>query len=435
MGIVSATSSSCRLLLPALFLPAAVAFATTGTTTNGTCGLAASQNLGSFTNCAMNAVTNPTGNPTATNTTLAVEGTTQNDDQREFLVSLGLVSDKGSRSRPTPYHDKGTLYTGIVAHNGTGDVWSINPLVTQSPNSGDYNAQGIELDFNNLNEHRGDADGGGGLAPPVSYGFSVTGAGNKRSTASMMVSGPGSHRIWNRGLVFANDCVEQSTFQDLGNPDKSVDIRGCPKYGVFQNCASSKNYFAGKTGVGERLTSNDGEKTTLSAEAEAEAAKAGAALEVGGSVLFTGTMSRLDVATGQREAVMLVGQPVKSQDGKEDNDDDDDDEGDNQAVPSHGAQVTHSGNARLDERGQAVVNLPASVLRRTIDDSHRYQLTALGAPMPDLHILEELGQLRTRPGREESGAAAAAAAAAVGFVVAGGQPGRRVSWTVVSELK
>lgn len=40
------------------------------------------------------------------------------------------------------------------------------------PNSGTYNAQGIELDFNNDNAHRGDADGGAGLAPPVAYGWS-----------------------------------------------------------------------------------------------------------------------------------------------------------------------------------------------------------------------------------------------------------------------
>jgi hypothetical protein len=45
------------------------------------------------------------------------------------------------QSRPTPYHDKVTLYAGIEGHAGTGDIWAINPLVTQMPSSGDYNAQ------------------------------------------------------------------------------------------------------------------------------------------------------------------------------------------------------------------------------------------------------------------------------------------------------
>ena len=48
----------------------------------------------------------PTGNAWATGTALDIQGTTQADDQREFLVSLGLVSNKGNMSRPSPYHDK-----------------------------------------------------------------------------------------------------------------------------------------------------------------------------------------------------------------------------------------------------------------------------------------------------------------------------------------
>ena len=53
-------------------------------------------------------------------------------------------------------------YAATVAVNGTGDVWAMNPLVTQMPGSGRYDAQGIELDFNNDNDHRGDDDGGAG---------------------------------------------------------------------------------------------------------------------------------------------------------------------------------------------------------------------------------------------------------------------------------
>ena len=106
-----------------------------------------------------------------------------------------------SSTGPSPHRDKVALYTGVDAMPGTGDVWSINPLLTQSAGSGSYNAQGIELDCNNLNAHRGDADAGAGLAPPVSYGFSVTGAGRFRSTSAMLVCG--TQKMWNRGLVFA----------------------------------------------------------------------------------------------------------------------------------------------------------------------------------------------------------------------------------------
>jgi len=60
-----------------------------------------------------------------------------------IFASTGATLQQGSKSRPTPYHDKVTLYAGIVANPGTGDVWSFNPLLTMSPNSGDYNAQGV----------------------------------------------------------------------------------------------------------------------------------------------------------------------------------------------------------------------------------------------------------------------------------------------------
>jgi hypothetical protein len=96
---------------------------------------------GDFPESVLAAQTYPVGNAALTYASLSVVGTTGQDDEREFLVSLGLVSQKGNQSRPTPYHDKVTLYAGIEGHAGTGDIWAINPLVTQMPSSGDYNAQ------------------------------------------------------------------------------------------------------------------------------------------------------------------------------------------------------------------------------------------------------------------------------------------------------
>jgi hypothetical protein len=90
----------------------------------------------------LSAQTAPTGNPTNTYTSFSLQGTTEQSDEREFLISFGLESNLGNNSRPTPYHDKVTLYVGMEAGAGTGDVWAINPLVTQLPNSGNYTAQG-----------------------------------------------------------------------------------------------------------------------------------------------------------------------------------------------------------------------------------------------------------------------------------------------------
>jgi hypothetical protein len=112
------------------------------------------------------------------------------------------------------------------------------------PDSGEYNAQGIELDVDNMNAHRGDDSGASGLAQPNTYGFAVgvstvyhciskkksllckfffqlklvggggithikvTGAGSYRSTAAIAVMG--ADQMWNRGIVgCANDAVVQ----------------------------------------------------------------------------------------------------------------------------------------------------------------------------------------------------------------------------------
>lgn len=322
------------------------------------CGIcpngSASGSVGDFPSASLGVSTSPVGNEFSTYTALSIEGTTGQPDEREFLVSLGLRSTRGNESRPTPYHDKVTLYAAIEAGEGTGDVWAINPLLTQLPGSGAYNAQGIELDFNNENAHRGEEDAGAGLAPPVSYGLSITGAAPFRNTAGLALMG--SQRMWNRGIVLANDCVAQSSFQDLGNPDKSVDIRGNPRWGVYQVSASSKNLFAGGTGVG--LPS-------------ASALDARAALHVGaGGLRVDGPAAFADRAEG---------------------------------------------TVTLDARGEAVVGTGLAAAGPAALPGASYGLTALGGPMPDLHVAEEASE---------------AAGGGVAFRVAGGAPGGRVSWRI-----
>lgn len=274
----------------------------------------------------------PTGNacPGAceTGSAFGVQGTTSHDDKREFLVSLGLTSNKGAKSRPTPYHDKVTLYSGIVGEKGTGDIWSFNPLLTQAAGSGEYNAQCIELDLNNENAHRGDADAGAGLAPPVTYGWSVTGAGKYRSTAAIAVMG--RKGMWNRGIVFAANSVNQSTFQDLmSGHQKSIDIRGSPVYGVYQASSTTKNLFRGKT-------SHEGE------------------LHLRGPVV-------VERYNKKRNVVLSA---------------------------SASEEVASSGVVALSADGTAEISLSEEFCQERME--HSYQLTAMGRPMPNLFIATEL---------------------------------------------
>lgn len=68
----------------------------------------------------------------------------------------------------------------------------------------------------------------------------------------------------------------------------------------------------------------------------------------------------------------------------------------------------YDGTATLDRRGQATVKLPRWF--DALNQKLRYQLTAIAAPAPELHV-----------GREAS---------ARSFVIAGGQPGQKVCWQV-----
>jgi hypothetical protein len=68
----------------------------------------------------------------------------------------------------------------------------------------------------------------------------------------------------------------------------------------------------------------------------------------------------------------------------------------------------YNGNAQLDGNGQAVVQLPDYFI--ALNKEYRYQLTAMGAPGPNLYVAEEV------KGNQ--------------FKIAGGQAGSKVSWQV-----
>jgi hypothetical protein len=77
---------------------------------------------------------------------------------------------------------------------------------------------------------------------------------------------------------------------------------------------------------------------------------------------------------------------------------------------------TYRGVVELDETGAALARLPDYFSAINIEPT--YQLTAIGAPMPALHVSEEVGQA----GGSDPNA----------FRVAGGVAGARVSWSVTA---
>jgi hypothetical protein len=77
-------------------------------------------------------------------------------------------------------------------------------------------------------------------------------------------------------------------------------------------------------------------------------------------------------------------------------------------VESPDMKNIYDGVATLDASGAAVVELPAWF--EALNEDFRYQLTAMGAPGPNLYIAQEIKDNR--------------------FTIAGGEPGMKVSWQV-----
>lgn len=80
------------------------------------------------------------------------------------------------------------------------------------------------------------------------------------------------------------------------------------------------------------------------------------------------------------------------------------------SVESPEPYLVYRGTALLDGSGSAVVELPEYFGQ--INKDPQYQLTAVGAPAPMLHIASEIANNE--------------------FVIAGGMPGMKVSWTVTA---
>jgi hypothetical protein len=140
----------------------------------------------------------PSGNETITTySSLVVQGgTTHGTFGREFLCSFGLYSNQGAGASNN-LGDKVVVYSGIVGQPGTGDIWSMNPLLTMTSGSGNIFAQCIEADFNNLN--RDYSFPGSNLAA----GVNITGASTFLNTCGLQVSGANTTQ-WNYGVSISN---------------------------------------------------------------------------------------------------------------------------------------------------------------------------------------------------------------------------------------
>jgi hypothetical protein len=78
------------------------------------------------------------------------------------------------------------------------------------------------------------------------------------------------------------------------------------------------------------------------------------------------------------------------------------------SVESSEMMNIYTGNATLDNSGEAVVSLPKWF--EAVNNDFRYQLTAIGAAAPNLHVAQEISNHQ--------------------FTIAGGAPGMKVSWQV-----
>ena len=116
------------------------------------------------------------------------------------------------------------IYAATRAVAGTGDVWAMNPLVTQEPGSGAYAAQGIELDFNNNNAHRGDADAGAGLLRAC-----------KRDSEKAFVSHMSHKELQNRSCI-------SGKLRPFRHWSRKISINLCHAGDKSYNCVLNRNF-------------------------------------------------------------------------------------------------------------------------------------------------------------------------------------------------
>lgn len=176
-------------------------------------------------------------------------GTTKQENKREFLQVLELVSETGS-TEPTNLQDKVTSFRSLLAKPGTGAVWVDNPLLVLQSGLGDVNGHIVEADVNNHNKHYGNGLATLGMVSPTLFGHHVTGFCTYNTTSAYMVSmAAGSTGFHNRGYTVGQGSVLQSAFENLSDCDVAFANYGTPDYVLFSSTTSDM-HVAGNIGFG-----------------------------------------------------------------------------------------------------------------------------------------------------------------------------------------
>jgi hypothetical protein len=98
------------------------------------------------------------------------------------------------------------------------------------------------------------------------------------------------------------------------------------------------------------------------------------------------------------------------------------------SIESTDMKNLYDGVVALDEKGEAKINLPGWF--GALNKDFRYQLTAIGAPGPNLYIAEEISESNTDYSKNNSNKNNNS-----GFKIGGGTSGMKVSWQITGVRK
>jgi hypothetical protein len=182
---------------------------------------------------------------------------------RQFLSSFGITSNTG-KGAPLVGGDAVAVYAAVRGVAGSGGIWAFNTVTDIAAGANLDNALGYEIDINNYDVDHGNATGASGLSEPTSYGLTITTGASRKSTAAILVSAASTAKTWNRGLVFANDCITQASIQDFTLGTASIDLRGSYSYAIdMANMSTSTGSVRFKSGQGLVWNTSGGDKTAM----------------------------------------------------------------------------------------------------------------------------------------------------------------------------
>lgn len=140
----------------------------------------------------------------AVNTSFNAIATTASATLPEWTGVFSLKSNTGTGNTG---NDKVALFAAAEGASGTANIWALNTVTLMDAASGDYFAQGYELDFVNNNVTRGDTAGIAGLSGNLAVGQAIAVAGGNtiNSTGALWIAS--KNAAWgtgvaNRGIFF-----------------------------------------------------------------------------------------------------------------------------------------------------------------------------------------------------------------------------------------